>query len=78
MEVFDLGVPVLGICYGQQVMMHLLGGQVERGHGTAEFGRAYVTPTEARLPLLDGWFDDRARTGLDEPRRPCLEDRAGV
>jgi GMP synthase (glutamine-hydrolysing) len=55
-SVFDLGVPILGICYGQQAMMHLLGGKVERGHGTAEFGRAYVTPTDSRLPLLDGWF----------------------
>ena len=54
-EVFDLGVPVLGICYGQQVMMQMLGGLVERGLGTAEFGRAYVTP-QGRLPLLDGWF----------------------
>ncbi|MEZ5867909.1 GMP synthase (glutamine-hydrolysing) [Defluviimonas denitrificans] len=54
--VFDLGVPILGICYGQQVMMHCLGGTVERGHGTAEFGRAYVTPKDDRLPLLDGWF----------------------
>ena len=54
--VFDLGVPILGICYGQQVMMHLLGGQVEGGHGTAEFGRAYLTATADRLPLLDGWF----------------------
>ncbi|SNR70814.1 glutamine-hydrolyzing GMP synthase [Puniceibacterium sediminis] len=55
-EVFELGVPVLGICYGQQVMMHMLGGHVERGHGTAEFGRAYVTPTEDRIDLLNGWF----------------------
>ncbi|MDB6453116.1 glutamine-hydrolyzing GMP synthase [Falsirhodobacter sp. 20TX0035] len=54
--VFDLGVPMLGICYGQQVMMHCLGGRVERGHGTAEFGRAFVTPSEERIPLLDGWF----------------------
>ena len=54
--VFDLGVPILGICYGQQVMMQCLGGTVERGHGTAEFGRAYVTPRDDRLPLLDGWF----------------------
>jgi GMP synthase (glutamine-hydrolysing) len=53
--VFNLGVPVLGICYGQQVMMHMLGGKVETGHGTAEFGRAYVTP-EGKLPLLEGWF----------------------
>ena len=54
--VFTLGVPVLGICYGQQVMMHMLGGKVETGHGTAEFGRAYVTP-EGTLPLLKGWFE---------------------
>ena len=56
-SVFTLGVPILGICYGQQVMMHVLGGLVERGHGTAEFGRAYVTPAGAPLPLLEGWFD---------------------
>ena len=56
-EVFDLGVPILGICYGQQVMMHLLGGKVERGHGTAEFGRAFVTPAGGALALLEGWFE---------------------
>ena len=55
-QIFEMNVPVLGICYGQQVMMHMLGGKVERGHGTAEFGRAYVTPSEASLPLLSGWF----------------------
>ncbi|MEE9388430.1 MAG: glutamine-hydrolyzing GMP synthase [Paracoccaceae bacterium] len=55
--VFSLNVPILGICYGQQVMMEMLGGKVERGHGTAEFGRAYVTPGGDTLPLLDGWFD---------------------
>ncbi len=54
---FTLGVPILGICYGQQAMMHMLGGKVERGHGTAEFGRAFVTPAADRLPLLDGWFE---------------------
>ncbi len=57
-SVFTLGVPILGICYGQQVMMEMLGGKVERGHGTAEFGRAYVTPTEERLDILNGWFLD--------------------
>ena len=58
MAVFALGVPILGICYGQQLMMHLLGGKVERGHGTAEFGRAFVTPTATSDPILDGWFKD--------------------
>ena len=61
-SVFTFGVPVLGICYGQQVMMQQLGGKVEGGKisgggGTAEFGRAYVTP-ESALGLLDGWFAD--------------------
>ena len=54
---FQAGVPILGICYGQQVMMQELGGLVESGHGTAEFGRAYVTPSDERLPLLEGWFE---------------------
>ncbi|KIN72314.1 glutamine-hydrolyzing GMP synthase [Sulfitobacter guttiformis] len=55
-KVFALDVPVLGICYGQQVMMEMLGGKVESGHGTKEFGRAYVAPTTAQTKLLEGWF----------------------
>jgi GMP synthase (glutamine-hydrolysing) len=53
---WTLDVPVLGICYGQQTMMQQLGGLVEHGHGTAEFGRAFVTPTAEPLSILDGWF----------------------
>ncbi len=61
-SVFDLGVPILGICYGQQVMMEMLGGKVEGGKitgggGTAEFGRAFVAPN-GTLPLLQGWFEE--------------------
>ena len=43
--VFSLGVPVLGICYGQQTMCEQLGGKVEAGH-EREFGRAYIDITE--------------------------------
>jgi len=39
--VFDLGVPVLGICYGLQLMAHLLGGRVGKSHHR-EFGPASV------------------------------------
>jgi GMP synthase (glutamine-hydrolysing) len=62
-SVYAMGVPILGICYGQQVMMQQLGGQVDGGKisgggGTAEFGRAFVTPAESKISLLDGWFAD--------------------
>lgn len=59
--IFERGVPILGICYGQQLMMHLLGGKVERGHGTAEFGRAFVVPEGAPSPFLEGWFAEGGR-----------------
>ena len=54
-KILDLGIPILGICYGQQLMMHQLGGAVERGNGTAEFGRAFLSKN-GELDILSGWF----------------------
>ncbi len=56
--VFDLGVPVLGICYGQQVMVEQLGGRVE-GSDHQEFGRAYVDVRE-HCALFDELWDEGA------------------
>ncbi len=39
--IFELGVPVLGICYGMQLMAHSLGGQVAKAAGR-EYGRAHL------------------------------------
>jgi GMP synthase (glutamine-hydrolysing) len=44
-KVFDLGVPVLGICYGLQLMVHVLGGKV-RGASKREYGHANVEMTD--------------------------------
>ena len=41
-EIFELGVPILGICYGSQLMMHLLGGTVEKAP-VREYGKIEVT-----------------------------------
>ena len=49
--IYEAGVPVLGICYGEQAMAQQLGGQVEGGHHR-EFGRAEVEVV-ADSPLLD-------------------------
>jgi GMP synthase (glutamine-hydrolysing) len=50
--VFEMGVPVLGICYGEMAMSVQLGGKVEGGHNQ-EFGRADIH-VKARSPLLEG------------------------
>src|SRR5258706_4141554 len=50
--VFESGVPVLGICYGEMTMSAQLGGKVEAGHNR-EFGRADIH-VETASPLLEG------------------------
>jgi GMP synthase (glutamine-hydrolysing) len=60
-EVFELGVPVLGICYGMQTMAAQLGGQVESS-SHREFGAAQVRPTGSSR-LLDGLEDNRDAAG---------------
>ncbi len=50
--VFDRGVPVLGICYGEQAMCDALGGAVEAADHR-EFGRAFLTITDS-CALFDG------------------------
>jgi GMP synthase (glutamine-hydrolysing) len=59
--VFDMGVPVLGICYGMQIMAAQLGGQVELSTHR-EFGAAQIRPT-APSRLFDGLEDNRDATG---------------
>ena len=45
-ELFSLGIPVLGICYGMQLMCHMLGGEVGQS-GVGEYGCVSVTPLHA-------------------------------
>ena len=58
-RLYEAGVPILGICYGQQTMAAQLGGAVEGGHH-AEFGRAEIEVTAAS-PLFDGMWGQGAR-----------------
>jgi GMP synthase (glutamine-hydrolysing) len=57
--VFDIGVPVMAICYGQQTTAVQLGGVVEGGHA-AEFGRADIEIKEASA-LFDGLWKVEGR-----------------
>jgi GMP synthase (glutamine-hydrolysing) len=57
--VFNTGLPVLGICYGEQTMVAQLGGGVEGGHHR-EFGRAELEIV-ADTPLFEGFWGQGAR-----------------
>ncbi len=50
LKIFDLGVPILGICYGMQLMAHCLGGKVAKAQ-KREYGRAELITTEDRIFL---------------------------
>jgi GMP synthase (glutamine-hydrolysing) len=68
--IFAHGQPVLGICYGQQLMAHLLGGQVRRGE-KGEYGLATLELDETTDPLFSGlggrqqiWMSHRDVVGV--------------
>ncbi len=54
-EIFELGVPILGICYGEQTICAQLGGDVEQSDHK-EFGRAHVEVVK-ESPLFEGVWD---------------------
>jgi GMP synthase (glutamine-hydrolysing) len=58
-KVFEMGLPVLGICYGQQTMVAQLGGKVE-GSDHREFGKAFIEITED-CALFDGLWPKGSR-----------------
>ena len=56
-EIWNLGIPVLGVCYGMQLMVHQLGGSVEPAVGKAEYGKAPLQvddPTALLTNVLNG------------------------
>jgi GMP synthase (glutamine-hydrolysing) len=57
-ELFELGIPVLGLCYGAQLMMHILGGKVEKAP-VREYGK-----TEVHVDKTSPLFADVAETTI--------------
>jgi GMP synthase (glutamine-hydrolysing) len=73
-RLFELGVPVLGICYGLQLIAHLLGGRVEAAHAR-EYGHARVVVEKpegifhrfAKREALDVWMSHGDRIAALPP-----------
>jgi len=51
-QILNLGIPILGLCYGHQLIAYLLGGEVKRG-ARQEYGLAYVT-IDKPIDILKG------------------------
>ena len=51
-ELFKLGIPVLGLCYGAQLMMHVLGGKVARAD-VREYGKTEVLVDKAQSKVFE-------------------------
>jgi GMP synthase (glutamine-hydrolysing) len=51
-KIFELGIPLLGICYGMQLMAHLFGGKVDRAV-KREYGKAELT-VDSRMKIFEG------------------------
>lgn len=52
-ELFELGIPVLGLCYGAQLMSHVLGGKVERA-SVREYGKTEVLIDKTESRIFEG------------------------
>ena len=72
-ELFELGIPVLGLCYGAQLMQHVLGGRVERA-SAREYGKTEVKVNTAS-PLFAGIA---SRGGLDSAMRTAAGATGGA
>ena len=59
--IYELGIPVLGICYGAQLMAQQLGGDVANT-GIGEYGRTTMT-RQGHSVLMDEWPVERRRAG---------------
>lgn len=73
-EIFELGVPVLGICYGAQLMSYLLDGVVKKAP-VSEYGHTEVD-VDTDSPLFDGVSPQNGL--LDEPWRLYRAGAAGI
>lgn len=83
-EIFSLGAPILGICYGMQLMAYLLGGTVEKGNqGEFGYARMGIVRENALLgdlrdlvddgaPMLEVWMSHGDKVSLLPPGFECV------
>jgi GMP synthase (glutamine-hydrolysing) len=83
-EIFETGVPILGICYGLQLISHILGGCVVPGGDRREFGKATVHVLDADVLFADlpqqfqGWMSHGDRVASLPPSFKVLAKSGNI
>lgn len=75
-ELFELGIPVLGLCYGAQLMSHILGGKVEKAP-VREYGKTevFVNPDSPLFANVGAPIDGQAVSDCVIPGATCEEHK---
>ncbi len=76
-ELFELGIPVLGICYGMQLMSRHFGGEVIAA-GKREYGHAELLAAGTPGPLFDGFFAEKMPEGFEMIARTANAPVCGI
>ena len=72
-KLWEMGIPILGICYGMQLMCHMLGGEVAPG-GAGEYGRVVAKPAAPLSKLFRGTKESFAALMSHRDAVTCLPD----
>ena len=75
-ELFELGIPVLGLCYGAQLMMHVLGGKVESAP-VREYGKTEVLVDKKDSKIFEG-VSEKTICWMDCPVAAAENTEAGL
>ena len=70
-EIFQLNIPILGICYGLQLIAKVFGGKIKKSQKKREFGESILLE-KSKSVLFKNFFTKKKSDSMDESSRRCL------
>ena len=70
-EIFQLNIPILGICYGLQLIAKVCGGKIKKSKKKREFGESILLE-KSKSVLFKNFYTKKKSDSMDESSRRCL------